>query len=407
MDYFTHFASLWDACPTSSPTPQRRFTTEEKNEREKLLDGYFSLMKEKISFLTFDLLRAKQNLLIGEMRSFSRRVLDYSPAQMDIILSPEMTQCTFDFAARAHQFEPSFSVDDIFQACRNVWIMNGIQYLLGVPVALTPSVFAYSMLYPYSDNLLDDPTISASEKIAFSHRFAERLNGIRVAPANHTEYQIDILVGMIEQEWDRLEFPEVYDSLLGIHAAQTDSMKLLHNGISKHEILRICVEKGGTSVVADGYLVAGKLEKKQKHFLYDYGAWLQLLDDLQDTSEDRAAQLITCFSGAESKKELEKLTGKVFHLGFCIMNEVDWLHTCDTEAFKGLMKKSIDLFLVGAVWSNRKYFSRSFVNQIEDYAPLHFSYVRNRRVALSALQQMIFRNMGNLMPSISSEKIIA
>ena len=31
--------------------------------------------------------------------------------------------------------------------------------LLGLPVEVTPAVFAYSMLYPYTDNYLDDPAI--------------------------------------------------------------------------------------------------------------------------------------------------------------------------------------------------------------------------------------------------------
>ncbi len=165
--------------------------------------------------------------------------------------------------------------------------------------------------------------------------------------------------------------------------------------------------EGGTSVIADGFLVAGKLDEKQRQFLYDYGAWLQLLDDLQDTAVDFSDGLRTCFSGAENKQELEMLAGKVFHLGFQIMDEVDWLNTCDTEAFKMLMKKSIDLFLIGAVWSNRKYFSRSFVRSMEEFSPLHFSYVRNRRAVLASLRQLILRNMGSFMPGIPSEKIIA
>ncbi len=244
MDHFSHFAKLWDVCSASAPSPERRFSSEEKLEREKLLDGYFSLCKEKLPFLSADLLKAKQQLLLSEMRNFSRRMFDYAPEQLDIILSPEMVQCTFDFSDKARQFEPAFSVEDIFQACRNVWIMNGIQHLLGVPVRLTPSLFAYSMLYPYSDNLLDDPSITVAEKMNFSFRFAERLKGNRIAPQNHTEQQIDVLVRMIEEEWDRLLYPEVFDSLLAIHQAQTESMKLLDRGLCRSDIFRICAEKG-------------------------------------------------------------------------------------------------------------------------------------------------------------------
>ena len=60
---------------------------------------------------------------------------------------------------------------------RNVWIMNGVQLMADVPVKITPSVFAYSMIYPYSDNFLDDPNVTEEEKQAFSKRFNQRLHG--------------------------------------------------------------------------------------------------------------------------------------------------------------------------------------------------------------------------------------
>ena len=61
-------------------------------------------------------------------------------------------------------------VYDIFQAIRNVWIMNSIQILYNMEVKLTPSIFAYSMLYPYSDNYLDDANISVGEKVEFNKK---------------------------------------------------------------------------------------------------------------------------------------------------------------------------------------------------------------------------------------------
>ncbi len=37
--------------------------------------------------------------------------------------------------------------------------LDVLQLLLGIPVRVTPAIFAYSMLYPYGDNCLDDPAI--------------------------------------------------------------------------------------------------------------------------------------------------------------------------------------------------------------------------------------------------------
>ena len=93
---------------------------------------------------------------------------------------------------------------------------------------------------------------------------------------------------MFEEQYNRIDFPEVYQSLYAIQKGQTDSLKLLKsNGLSENEIRRVCFEKGGASVLADGYLVAGKLTKKEEQALFGYGVYLQLLDDIQDLFLDK------------------------------------------------------------------------------------------------------------------------
>lgn len=70
----------------------------------------------------------------------------------------------------------------IIQAARNAWTACGLQPLLGVPLALTPSILGYSLLYPYSDNLLDDEDISNDTKLKFSRRFRRQLLGEKLSP---------------------------------------------------------------------------------------------------------------------------------------------------------------------------------------------------------------------------------
>ena len=79
---------------------------------------------------------------------------------------------------------------------------------------LTPSIFAYSMLYPYTDNYLDDPATSRGAKLAFSDRFRRRLDGDAVEPFNDREATIWRLVELIEEQYARADWPEVYASLL-------------------------------------------------------------------------------------------------------------------------------------------------------------------------------------------------
>ena len=63
---------------------------------------------------------------------------------------------TATFLDEALAFNPSFELGDLYQALRNVWIMNSQQLFRGSPIVYSPSIFAYSMLYPYTDNALDD-----------------------------------------------------------------------------------------------------------------------------------------------------------------------------------------------------------------------------------------------------------
>lgn len=394
MKQYHHFSILWDHSETSFPMMNKIYSRREKREREKHLDEFFSSLKDgiqKSNIIDFEL---DNSWFFRKMEHFFRNGLDYDEEQLSVILSGEMIDATLDFVAEARRFDSMISPDEIFQALRNAWIMNGIQYVLAKKVTLTPSIFAYSMLYPYSDNIVDNPGITNKEKQEFSSRFESRLRGNKFPALSRTEEKIHQLVAMIEEEWDRHIYPGVYKSLLDIHKAQTDSMFLLSNEkLSNDDIFRICVEKGGTSVIADGYLILGDINSDQEQFLYDYGAYLQLLDDLQDVSADLSDGLITCFSGAKNKAEQELLLNRTFHLGFKIMNEVDLLNNCDTTAFKSLMKKSIDLFLVEAVLTNHSFFSWRFMRKIEAYSPFRFSFIRKRNNTLSPYQNMLFKKI--------------
>ena len=92
--------------------------------------------------------------------------------------------------------------------------------------------------------------------------------------------------------------PQVYESLYAIHAAQARSVRLMRRDEPPYgvDVLGIAIEKGGASVLADGYLVAGSLTLPQARLLFGLGALLQLGDDLQDVEDDRAKGLATIFS---------------------------------------------------------------------------------------------------------------
>jgi hypothetical protein len=69
------------------------------------------------------------------------------------------------------------------------------------------------------------------------------------------------------------------------HRAQSKSLQQLCCNPAPHQIdvVGISFEKGGTSVLADGYLVAGSLTAAQPDWIFGFGVLTQLLDDLDVT----------------------------------------------------------------------------------------------------------------------------
>ena len=148
---------------------------------------------------------------------------------------------------------PALEMSAIIQAARNAWTACGLQPLLGAPVKLTPAILGYSLLYPHSDNYLDDVAVSCGTKLAFSRRFRLRLAGQSLAAADDRERAIWELIALIETQYPRERFRQVFESLLAIHRAQEQSIGQLHGEPHRDdsEWLGLSVAKGGTSILAD------------------------------------------------------------------------------------------------------------------------------------------------------------
>ena len=383
QNYTAQYAGIWERCSVQMPEFSKVYPKRDKLNREKFLDQFLntikSFRKDRIRGKSFT--DADQQLFLRNTREFLRNGLDFTEGQLELMFSDEMVHITRSFVRQAKAFDAELSFNDIFQACRNMWIMNGLQLIMGIPMQVTPSIFAYSMLYPYTDNLIDDPTISSFEKLVFSERFRDRLSGVIFKPENRIESAIFRLVEMIETEYSRTDFPEVFNSLLDIHDAQTNSLKLIQfpDSLSEQETLKICLAKGGASVLADGYLVAGKLTVDQRYFLYGYGAYLQLLDDIQDVEEDHAAGLMTVFSKSLFSCSLDEKLNKTYWFGEHVMESLDFFDGRHIELFKSLMRRSMDLFITEAIAQVPDAYSHKYVATFERFSPFHFSYIRKRK----------------------------
>lgn len=222
-------------------------------------------------------------------------------------MNRDVAQCfrdiTFSFLRDVRSFDRELSLADTMQALRNVWIIAILQCLFQKKVGYHKAMFAYSMLYPYTDNFLDEAKRSAKDKHAFNHWLDARLHGLSAHPRSAHEQKIDTLVSMIEQQFPRSRYPQVYESLYAIQAAQIASLRQQDGKrqCSDEELLAISYRKGGTSVVVDGVLIDGELNETQLAFCMRYGFMLQLGDDLQDAYSDQANHHQTLVSMNPSK----------------------------------------------------------------------------------------------------------
>ena len=123
------------------------------------------------------------------------------------MITDEFLPMGTELARWAQRFDPSLSKTDIVQACRNAWTAGGLQQLLGRPTELTPSILAYSLMYPYTDNYIDCADVPSEAKSQFSARFRERLRGELPPPLNEREAALWTLVSLVEGEYPRRALP--------------------------------------------------------------------------------------------------------------------------------------------------------------------------------------------------------
>ena len=293
-------------------------------------------------------------------------------------------EVTQEFIRQARRFDPGLSQADIFQACRNAWSMNFFQLLFGLPLEVTPALLAYSLLYPYSDNYLDDPQVPLPAKISFGLRFRQKLEGKPIQPVVSLEQKIFDLVSMIESQFGRSRFPQVYDSLLAIYEAQANSLQMQRPGASPYEVdvLGLGIEKGGTSVLADGYLVAGSLTAEQMEFMFSYGAFTQLLDDLEDVGQDLRSGIQTVFSQTASHWPLDAITNRTIRFGQHFLELLDGFTQPRLEPLIEAMRMSLAPLMIDAASQAGHFYTRPYLAQIEPHYPFRFSYIRQTRKTL-------------------------
>jgi hypothetical protein len=376
--------ALWRAAPEKARPPNKRYSRARKKAVEKELSGLVECLSSepvRTAFLEGTLEEARLEEMAAGLRPAFKRLLGLIDLPLDAVYDARFIDSTRRFLQAARDFDPGLSLASAYQALRNVWIMNSLQFDLGRDVESNEAVFAYSMVYPYLDNVLDDAGTAESGKLALVGKLRDWLEGLGTGADTPEEERVHTLVALIERRYPREAFPGLYQSLLAIFNAQVRSLLQQRPGsaASTDDILSISFEKGGTSVLADGYLVAGTLSPADEAFCFGFGTILQLGDDLQDISEDTRRGHQTLFSGRRGRDELDATAARLEGFLAAVLGEARPGATARRSALCDAIEGGLGLMFRESVGKHGKSFGRAFVRRARQAFPARFSYLEKLR----------------------------
>lgn len=402
----TYYLQRWWEASTDFPKLSKEIGYRDKISNERKIEGFRKDLSAMIKGLPQGApAEAWSKELFTLIKDLEGSMIGYGQRCIDFFSDKGYSTITEDFIKEIKAFDPEINFQDVFQAIRNVWIMNSIQIILGIEVTLTPSIFSYSMLYPYSDNYLDDISVTQADKISFNKRFQSWLMGYPVEPCNTNEARIYKLVQRIETEYPRNDYPQVFNSLLGIHQAQERSLLQQRGGSIPYErdILGISFEKGGSSVLADGYLVKGNLTNREAIFMFGYGVFLQIIDDLQDVEADLKQGHMTIFSQLAKIRPLDHLVNKLFWFIEDVLNDTELFSTEEVMELRNVMHESCRIMIFEAIAKNKKMFTNQYIREIEKYSILRLTYYK--KIKKKFLKSFTSEELHQIITGIGNKQI--
>jgi hypothetical protein len=393
---------VWHQSGGTSAPKARRYSPKEQQGNEDAYDEALLEIEEALRPppITDDERAETQDQIVASFARFSAKALGLDNEATRLLTNGFLPVGT-SLARWARRFDPALSMAGIIQAARNAWTACGLQPLLGVPLALTPSILGYSLMYPYSDNFLDDEGVSSNAKLRFSRRFRQQLLGAKLPEEDHRERNVWALIALVETQYPRTLYPNVFECLLAIHQAQEQSVRQIRgrHSFSDIDCLRVSCAKGGSSVLADGCLAYGSLTKQESRFAFEWGVLLQLGDDLQDVREDIRRRSMTLLSRtAAAGRPLDglaiQLLGFSEHVGRRMLE-----FPGGTAVFKDLLTMSWKSLIIAAVADSHELFSTAFLRETEPFSPFRFDFLRARKDRLASRQGLYAKLFDALLKS--------
>lgn len=377
IEIVNEYQNIWYKLDSTKYTNITQYSVKDQQSTEKQISEIIDRIIDML--MSYPKNDAQNNIWVKEFDSYIKTNLSnitFDKNQtIKLFIDKGIMKVTKKFVQLAIN-DSSININEIGQAIRNAWIMNILQLIFDIKIEFTPSIFGYSMLYPYTDNLLDS-NLSPKEKLNFNTRFEARLSGEEITPNNDNENKIYKMVELIESQYDRKNYNNVFDSLLLIHHGQINSITQQYASCPyEADILGISFEKGGSSVLADGYLVKGNLSYDEIKFCVGFGLMLQLCDDIQDIQSDIDLKSSTILSLTAKSYNLDLLANKLFRLiEYVLTIDVGKLKFDNFENITSFMKLCCNIIVLDGIISHKQFFSKEYVANIEKYMPVRINFL--------------------------------
>lgn len=401
-----HYRNLWWDLSSDFNLDMDTYSENEKKKKEKEFNTLIDRIIKYIESFPEDI--SKRKIWRDKGNKYIEKII-YTEGMfklgiIDKVMKDKFINATKAFISSSKKFDKNLSYEDIGQAMRNLWIVNMLQQAFGEEIKFTNSIFGYSMLYPYTDNYLDSIEVNKDKKIEFNNRFTNRLEGKRIIANGYHEEQVYDLVKLIEDEFDREKYPEVYRSLNLIHNAQINSLRQQeYNSIPyEKDILGISIEKGGASVIADGNLIRGEMTKSEEMFSWGYGFLLQLGDDLQDIKDDLKNNHITIMSQIAGKYYLDEVVNKLINLTIKVVDDAECFVCKNANELKELIKNNCIYMILFAIVDNKEYFTQEYLDSVKNYLPFTIEFCEMLKENISKK----FKNLKKEYHGVEIEDII-
>ena len=282
-----------------------------------------------------------------------------------------------DFLREVRAYTPELSFADIGQALRNYIVYMMFKQLHKDSSPFSKTCYGYSMLYPYTDNYIDNPGNSSADKARYNTLIQDFLHKKQPFPTCSHDTKTLHFLSAASTAADRTDSDTARSLLLMMLEAQEESLKQQKSEkpLTLEERLAISLYKGGVSVLIDRYYVAEKMTREDFLFYLGFGFFLQLADDLQDIGEDSKRGGQTLFTISLQEHALEKLVNKLLHF----VHNLCSTFCPENTAFLQLVRNSSYQLIAMSLNRSKEYFHADYVKRMETSFPVPFSCLEQSR----------------------------